>query len=190
MSSTLCCCCERFQLAVTKSASAGGPDAVWVEFAKAGISAEVTQKVLKQYKTYLSWDVETKLRPALQSWLQELSLEQLSQQLQKVPCLLLCTPEEHTEVYSWLVSKGVNAARVQQKAPGVMRKELKAVQSTFEALQQAAAFSDKQMCTLLHKHSVALSCGPERVLSTLMVVSALLETPLTSQLDLCFRVQC
>ncbi len=123
-----------------KSASAGTADAVQAEFAKAGMSAEVTQKVLKQYKTYLNWDIETKLRPALQSWLQELGTERLSQQLQKLPSLLLCTPEERSEVYSWLVSKGMSAARVQQKAPHVMTRELRAVQSTFEALQQAAAF--------------------------------------------------
>ena len=162
----------------TKSASAGTADAVQAEFAKAGISAEVTQNVLKQYKPYLSWDVETKLCPALQSWLQELGTEQLSQQLLKLPRLLLCTPKERTEVYSWLLSKGVNAARVQQKAPRVMTRELRAVESTFAALQQAAAFSDAQMCTLLHKHSVALEPGPECVVGTLQAVSRLVGMPL------------
>jgi len=163
-----------------KSASAGKAAAVQAEFAKAGISAQATQKILKQYKTYLNWDIETKLRPAVQSWLQQLGTEQLSQQLQKLPRLLLCMPEEHNKVHSWLVSKGVNAVRVQQKAPRVMTRDITAVQSTFEALQQAAAFSDAQMCTLLSKHAVALTCGPERVLGTLQVVSALLDTPLTS----------
>ncbi len=92
----------------------------------------------------------------------------------------MCTPEECSKVYLWLVSKGVNVARVQQKAPGVMIREIRAVQSTFEALQQAAAFSDKQMCTLLQKHSVALASGPERVLGTLQVVSTILGMPMTS----------
>ena len=162
-----------------KSASAGKAAAVQAEFAKAGISAEVTQKVLKQYKPYLSWDVETKLRPALQSWLQELGIEQLSQQLQKVQRLLVCTPQERTEVYSWLVSKGVNAAMIQQKAPRVMTRELRAVQSTFEALQQAAALSDEQICTLFHKHSEALAYGPERLLGTFQAVSTMLGVPMT-----------
>ncbi len=161
-------------------ASADKADAVRAEFAKAGISAEVAQKVLAKYKPYLNWDVETKLRPALQSWLQELGTEQLSQQLQKVQGLLVCTPKEHGEVYAWLVSKGVSAARVQQKAPHVMTREIRAVQSTFEALQQAAAFSDKQMCILVHKHSVALALGTERVLGTLQTVSATLEMPMGS----------
>jgi len=164
-----------------KSASTGKADAVQAEFAKAGVSAELTQKILKQYKPYLNCDVETKLRPALQSWLQELGTEQLSQQLQKFKPLLSCMPKECNEVYSWLVSKGVSAARVQQKAPVVMTREIKAVQSTFEALQQAAAFSDAQICTLLHKHSVALKYGPDHVLGKLQVVSSMLDMPMTSE---------
>jgi len=170
----------RRQLITSAAKSVGHANAVQAEFAEAGISAEVTQNILKQHKYYLNWDIETKLRPALQSWLQELGTEQLSQQLQKVPHLLMCMPEEHNEVYSWLVSKGVNAARVQQKAPTVMTRKIGAVQSTFEALQQAAAFSDAQMCTLLHKHSVALASGPGRVLGTLQAVSAMLGMPMTS----------
>ena len=164
-----------------KSASAGKGDAVQAAFAKAGISAEVTRKILKQYKYYLNWDIETKLRPALQSWLQELGAEQLSQQLQKLPRLLVCMPKEHNKVHSWLVSKGVNAARVHQKAPHVMTREIRAVQSTFEALQQAAAFSDGQICALLHKHFVVLKYGPERVLGTLQVVSLMLDMPMISE---------
>jgi hypothetical protein len=164
----------------TTSTSAGEAATVQAEFAKAGISAEVTQKVLKRYKPYLNWDMDTKLRPALQLWLQELGAEQLSQQLQKVPRLLLHMPDERNEVYAWLVSKGVDAARVQQKAPRVMTRDVRAVQSTFEALQQAAAFSDAQMCMLLHKHSAALANGPERVLRTLQTVSSMLGMPMTS----------
>ncbi|DBA88577.1 TPA: hypothetical protein ACH3X2_005044 [Trebouxia sp. C0005] len=164
----------------TKSAPTGKADAVQAEFAKAGISAEVTQKVLKQYKPYLMWDVETKLRPALQLWLQELGTEQLSQQLQKVRRLLVRKPEQCSEVYLWLMSKGVNAARVREKAPIVLARELSAVQSTFEALQQASAFSDAQMCTLLHKHYGALVYGPKHVLGTFQAVSSLLGMPMKS----------
>ncbi len=162
------------------SASAGKADAVQAEFAKAGIPTEVANKILKQYRHYLNWDLETKLRPALQSWLQQLGSEQLSQQLWKSPRLLVRTPKECNEVHLWLVSKGVHAARVQNKAPIVVTRKLWTVQSTFEALQHASAFSDAQMCTLLHKHSAALAYGPERVLKTLQAVSKMLGTPMTS----------
>ena len=163
-----------------KSASAGKAAAVQAEFAKAGVSAELTKKILKQYKPYLNWNIHTKLRPALQLWLQELGSKQLSEQLQKTERLLWCKPEERHKVYSWLVSKRVNAARVQQKAPRVMTREIRAVHSTFEALKQAASFSDAQMGALLHTHSVALAYRPERVLGTLQAVSTLLGTPMTS----------
>jgi len=52
---------RRLSTSAAKSASAGKADAVQAEFAKAGISAEITQKILKQYKPYLNWDVKTKL---------------------------------------------------------------------------------------------------------------------------------
>jgi hypothetical protein len=173
--------CRRLSTSDAKSASAGKAAAVQAEFAKAGISAEATLNILKQYKTYLNWDIETKLRPALQLWLQELGSKQLSDQLQKTKPLLLCKPEECNEVYSWLVSKGVNAARVQQKAPRVMTREIRAVQSTFEALKHAASFSDAQMCALLHKHPVALANGPKRVLRLLQAVSTMLGMPTPSE---------
>ena len=163
-----------------KLAPAGKADAVQAEFAKAGIPAEVTQKVLERYKHYWNWNVEAKLRPALQLWLQELSSQQLSKQLQNLPRLLLCMPKGHTKVHLWLVSKGVSAARVQQKASFVMTREIGALHSTFEALKQATFFSDAQMCALLHKHPVALAYGPERVLGTLQAVSTLVGIPVTS----------
>ncbi|KAA6417455.1 MAG: hypothetical protein FRX49_12588 [Trebouxia sp. A1-2] len=54
----------------TNSASAGKADAVQAEFAKAGIPTDLTKKLLNRYKPYLNWEIETKLRPALQLWLQ------------------------------------------------------------------------------------------------------------------------
>ncbi len=163
-----------------KSISAGHANTVQAEFAKAGIPAEVTQKILQQYKSYLNWNIETKLRPALQLWLQELGTEQLSQQLQKSRHLLLRKPDECSRVYLWLSSKGIDVDRVQHKAPQVMLRELPSVQQAFKGLQQAAAFSDAQMSTFLHKHQVALASEPDRVLSNLQVVSTLLDMPLTS----------
>ena len=163
-----------------KSASAVQIDAVQAEFAKTGIPAEVSQKLVKQYKPYLNWDIETKLRPALQSWLQELGTEQLSQQLQKSRHLLLRKPDNCIRVSLWLSSMGVDAGRVQRKAPQVMLRELLSVQQLFEALQQAAAFSDAQMCTFLHRHPAAFASEPDRVLHSLEVVSMLLDMPMTS----------
>ena len=76
----------------TKSASAGKADAVQAEFAKVGISTGVIQRILKQHKPYVSWDIESKLRPTLHLWLQLLGTEQLFQQLQKARRLLVWKP--------------------------------------------------------------------------------------------------
>ncbi len=167
-------------ISAAESISAGHASAVQAEFAKAGISAEVTQQLLKRYEPYLNWDIETKLRPALQSWLQELGAEQLSQQLHRSRTLLLRKPDECSRVYLWLSSKGIDPDRVQRKAPQVMLRELLLVQQAFEALQQAAALSDAQMCTLLYKHSAALAYGPEHVFGTLQAVSTVLGMPMKS----------
>ncbi|DBA88345.1 TPA: hypothetical protein ACH3X2_004847 [Trebouxia sp. C0005] len=78
------------------------------------------------------------------------------------------------------MTKGVSAAKIQQKAPVVLTRELRAVQSTFEALQQAAAFSDAQICAFLRKHHLALAYGPQRVLGMLQAVSTMLSTPVAS----------
>ena len=67
-----------------ESGSAGKAAAVQAEFAKAGIPTRVTKRVLKLHRHYLNWDIETKLQPALQLWLQELGAEQLSTTLASV----------------------------------------------------------------------------------------------------------
>ncbi len=75
-----------------KSASAGKADAVQAEFAKVGISTGVIQRILKQHRPYVSWDIESKLQPTLHLWLQLLGNVQLFQQLQKARRLLVWKP--------------------------------------------------------------------------------------------------
>ncbi len=122
---------RQLSTSAAKSASADKAVAVQAEFAKASTSAEATQEILYQHKTYLNRDSETKLRPALQSWLQELGTEQLSQQLQKVRRLLACKPQECSEVYLWLSSKGINTER--GTAKGAIRHD-KGLQSSTDHL--------------------------------------------------------
>ena len=45
------------------AASASTMDAVEAEFARAGLSLEAIKQVLKSYKPYLSWDVESSCAP-------------------------------------------------------------------------------------------------------------------------------
>ena len=115
------------------AASANKVDAVQVEFGKAALSVEATSKVLKQYKPYINWDMESRLRPMIQLWLQELGSEQLPVRLQQQPRLLLHKPSEYDEVYQWLSSLGLDADRIKSRSPRVMVRELEAVQATVKA---------------------------------------------------------
>ncbi len=56
-------------------------DNAQAEFAKAGLSAAASNRVLKQCKVYLQWDCESNLQPALQLWLQEFGSEKLHEVL-------------------------------------------------------------------------------------------------------------
>ena len=156
-------------------------DAVRAEFVKAGLPDEVIAKALKSYKHYLHWDPDTKLRPALQLWLKHLGNQQLSERLDKYPRLLLRTPEECSDVYLWLVSVGIDADRIQQKAPMVMARQLDDVQSAVQAIQQELLLTDEQLIEFFRRHYYSLQYSPSRIAETLQVVAELLAVPVASK---------
>ena len=43
-----------------------------LEFGNAGLSVEAINKVLKQYKPYVNWDMSLNSNPMIQLWLHEL----------------------------------------------------------------------------------------------------------------------
>ena len=156
-------------------------EAVRIEFAEAGIPGEVTTKVLKRYEYYLRWDPDTKLRPALQLWLKHLGSQQLSARLHKHPRLLCCTPEECNDIYMWLVSIGVDAEKIQQKAPLVLARQLSEVQSTVQAMQQTLQLTDAQLSAFFKRHLYSLLYSHERVARTLQTLAELLAVPVASK---------
>ena len=163
------------------SRPAGDADAVRAEFTKAGIPDEVITKVLKQHKPYLRWDPDAQLRPALKIWVDQLGSQQLSARLDKCPSLLRSMPEERNDVYLWLRGLGVDAERIQQKAPHVMARKLNQVQSTVWAIQRALQLTDKQLLAFLKRHVYSLQILPERAALTLQTVAELLAVPLASK---------
>lgn len=156
-------------------------DAVRTEFSKAGVSEDVITKVLQQHKPYLRWDPETQLRSALQLWVDQLGSQQLSVRLGKCPSLLRHTPENCRDVYLWLDHLGVDAARVQQKAPRIMTRQLTQVQSTVWAIQETLQLKDEQLPAFLKRHFYSLQSSPERAAQTLQAVAELLAVPVTSK---------
>ncbi|DBB18384.1 TPA: hypothetical protein ACH3X3_000035 [Trebouxia sp. C0006] len=129
----------------TKSAPASEAAAVQAEFAKAGISVQATRKILKQYKPYLNWDIETKLRPALQSWLQELGTEQLSQQLQKVRYLLVCVHAQGAQ--RGVLLAGVKRSECCKGTTEGTKSHDKGAQGSAEYLRGSSASSCLLRCT-------------------------------------------
>ncbi|KAL3162619.1 hypothetical protein ABBQ38_008666 [Trebouxia sp. C0009 RCD-2024] len=163
-----------------KSKPAANGEAARAEFCRAGIPDEVTTKILKQYHHYQRWDIDTKLRPALELWVEQLGSQQLSARLQKAPRLLCHTPEECSDVYLWLASIGADAERIQQKVPRVMARPLDQVQSTVCAIQQALRLRDDQLPAFLRRHPYCLRYTPEHVGQTLQTAAELLAVPVTS----------
>ena len=168
-------------LLAATSRPAADPDAVRNEFSKAGISEDVITKVLTQHKPYLRWDPDTQLRSALKLWMNQLGSQQLSARLDKCPSLLRHTPEDCSEVYLWLDLLGVDAEMVQQKAPRVMTRQLKQVQSTVWAIQQALHLTDEHLPAFFKRHFYSLQGSPERAAQTLHAVAELLAVPVTSK---------
>ena len=159
---------------------AANTNALRTEFSRAGISDEVIAKVIK-YKPYSRWDPATKLRPALQLWLKHLGSQQLTERLSKYPKLLLCTPEECTDVYLWLTSVGIDAERIQQTAPRVMARKLNEVQSTVQAIQHGLMLMDDRLPAFFKRHGSSRIFSPDHVVHTLQVVAELLAVPVASQ---------
>ena len=156
-------------------------EAVRAEFSKADVPYEVTSKVLQQYNCYLRWPIDTKLRPALQLWLEHLGSQQLSERLDKFPMLLRRTPEECNDVYLWLASLGLDAKTIQQKVPRVMARQLNEVQSVVWAIQQVLQLTDEQLPSFFRTHRTSLKYSAERVAHTLQTVAELLALPAASK---------
>ena len=84
--------------------------------AEAGLSKIAIDHMLGQYPHYLSWNVEKKLLPAMQSWQQKLGASFLSE-FDRILTLLLTEPEEEDLKDAHLMSIGVTSPRrVRQRA--------------------------------------------------------------------------
>ena len=166
---------------IAKAKTVASTEGTRAEFSRAGVPDEVVRKVLKQYPTYLRWPIDTKLRPALQLWTEQIGSQQLSGLLVRHASLLCCTPVEYNDVYLWLVSVGIDAESVQQRAPKVMSRQLNDIQSTVQFVQQALQLADQELAAFFfrqHVHSLQLS--PECV-QTFQTMAELLAMPVASQ---------
>ncbi|KAL3135117.1 hypothetical protein ABBQ32_008058 [Trebouxia sp. C0010 RCD-2024] len=155
-------------------------EAAAAAFREAGIPDEVTTKVLKQYPYYQRWDIDTKLRPALKLWVNQLGSQQLSARFERIPRLLLRTPEESSDIYLWLASVGVDAEKIQKQVPRVMTRQLSQVKSIVWAMQELLQLTDEQLPALFSQHKYCLLRTPEYAGQTLNTLAELLQVPVAS----------
>ncbi|KAL3162626.1 hypothetical protein ABBQ38_15490 [Trebouxia sp. C0009 RCD-2024] len=162
------------------SKSVANSEAAAAAFREAGIPDEVTTKVLQQYQPYQRWDIDSKLRPALKLWVNQLGSQQLSARLKQMPRLLVRTPQESSNVYLWLASVGVDAEKIQKQAPRVMTRQLSQVQSTLWAMQELLQLTDEQLPALFSQQKYCLLRTPEYAAQTLNTLAELLQVPVAS----------
>ncbi len=72
-----------------------------------GFSAALSKKLVDAHPTYVRWDLEAKLRPAVVAWQHELGLQQMATTWQAVPRLLTYPTSKLHELCAWLTSLGV-----------------------------------------------------------------------------------
>ena len=156
--------------AAKAKAASGNAPRVRAAFAEAGLSQDAIDHVLTVYPTYLRWDVEQKLLPAMQSWQQELG-DGFVSGFEKVPTLLLWEPEEETEKDAYLVSIGVTSPRrLRQRLLTTLPKSLISMQGRV-AFLRARGFTQAQVTSLVKQHPEIISRPSEHIEEVLRTTS-------------------
>ena len=91
----------------TIASSAARTAAVRAELRQAGLGDQAITRLFKLYPPYSRWDVQKKLRPAVQAWQAELGAKGFPAKLAYWPFLLRHTPEAIQQLREWLASLGV-----------------------------------------------------------------------------------
>ncbi|KAL0020450.1 hypothetical protein WJX77_004429 [Trebouxia sp. C0004] len=180
------------------SGSAGGSgiappatqqQAVSQEFEQLGLSKKAVSTILNKYPTYLNWDIEHDLQPAIKQWHNELGPD-LEKALRRNARLLSCTVTDRQHLYSWLLSIGVqDPQKLILREPRLLRYRVKGVQDKVNALMTTGS-SLQQVAGLLEQHPCILLMQPQTLREKLDLVAQMLEVPVTSSdvLELVMRV--
>ncbi|KAL0046268.1 hypothetical protein WJX82_007570 [Trebouxia sp. C0006] len=76
-----------------------------------GFSAALSKQLLDTHPTYVHWDLETELRPAVVAWQHDLGLQQMVKTSQAMPGLLIYPTSKLHELCAWLAFLGVQDAK-------------------------------------------------------------------------------
>ncbi len=146
-----------------------------------GFSAALSKKLLDAHPTYVRWDLEAELRPAVAAWLHELGLQQMAMTWQAVPGLLIYPTSKLHELCAWLTSLGL------QDPKKYVLKYTVLLQLNFDTLQEkvAAVFAwaqipDKDVAVFLHHNAYVFGGTLEGTKYVLEFVASVLEVPVNS----------
>ena len=143
-------------------------------FAEAGFSEDAVNHIVRQYPHYLSWKVEDKLLPAIQSWRHELGASFLSE-LERVPTLLRMKPAEELLKNQYLASIGIKSPeRLRKRAPCAFTQPLTSMQGKVAFLSQWG-FTKVQILSLIEKHPNVLLRTSEHIGDLLRLIEDMFE---------------
>lgn len=136
---------------------------------EAGLSQAAITRILKQYPSYMRWDVEQKLLPAMQSWQRNLGASFLSE-FERIPTLLLMKVEEEKLKEAYLISIGVTSpTRVRQRSSVALNQPLASMQGKVAWLY-ACGFTQAQVTSLVEVHPDILQYPSKRIQELMRVI--------------------
>ena len=148
---------------LTEASSAAKTAAVRAELRQAGLADQAINYLFERYPAYSGWDVEKKMRPAIQTWQNELGAKGFSAKCAYWPFLLRHMPEAIQQLRQWLASLGVvDIDKVLHSNPGLFNCRLSNLQANLVDLQ---ARNVPHLLHIIKQNPVILCQSPERVQS-------------------------
>jgi len=143
-----------------------------------GFSAALSKQLLYAHPTYVRWDLEAELRPAVVAWQHELGLQQMATTWQAVPGLLAFPTSKLHELCAWLTSLGVrDAKKYVLSRTFLLESDLNTLQERAAAVFAWAQFSDEHGTAILQCHPCVLAGALEITKSRIELVASVLEVP-------------
>ncbi len=156
-------------------------EAIHVMLQKYSFPADLAKKVLNAHPTYVHWDVEAELRPAVAAWLHELGLQQMATTWQAVPGLLIYPTSKLHELCTWLTSLGVqDPKKYVLSRTFLLAADLNTLQERAAAVFAWAQVPDEHVAAILHRHPFVLNGALETTKCRIELVASVLEVPINS----------
>ncbi len=146
-----------------------------------GFSAALSKQLLDAHPTYVRWDLEAELRPAVVAWQHELGLQQMATTWQAVPRLLIYPTSKLHELCAWLTSLGLqNPKKFVLRSTYLLVADLNTLQEKAAAIFAWAQIPDEDIAVIIHRHPCVLAGAPEATKSRIELVASVLEVPINS----------